>query len=408
MSESQFIPNPSQQQFIDWLKQQRAANVTASPERFAQFKSEFLQQLDKLSLTVPNQATDATTLFYSGKVDDRDAWRVAESLGEASNGKIITICQTELGKLANDRKYFEAVLNKVVDPREHPTQSADINKAIWDRASHRLASEAQGAVRTITANAKGDKVYASIELPELMRNPKVTQIDGIDHAELSVLRDKLQTQLGYTPERAMDVVRSRISVQSAIDLERTHGIKSVMHPELKQAQETLRAAAVDLQGSVQGKALAQSAQNLDAMQTPHGVGPPTETTRSTPTPVDPAKVARIQAAAKAAGIAGTAYGVYQGITDTQDAIATARSNREQWLRGSEAGADVAIRGAVTGIAGTGGGALGPPVARSPAPSPARSARSPGRSWWAAPLPWAPTISTKTPACSGSANTSAAR
>ncbi|MBT9550140.1 MAG: hypothetical protein IV088_04765 [Hydrogenophaga sp.] len=62
--------------------------------------------------------------------------------------------------------------------------------------------------------------------------------------------------------------------------------------------------------------------------------------------------------AKATGIAGAAYGVYQGVNDTRDAIDTARSNREQWVRGAEAGADVATRGAVTGVAGAGGGALG--------------------------------------------------
>ncbi|MDG5977762.1 hypothetical protein H010_21091 [Hydrogenophaga taeniospiralis CCUG 15921] len=61
---------------------------------------------------------------------------------------------------------------------------------------------------------------------------------------------------------------------------------------------------------------------------------------------------------KGLGIAGTAYGVYQGVNDTRDAIDQARSNREQWVRGGEAGADVAARGTVTGLAGAGGGALG--------------------------------------------------
>jgi hypothetical protein len=118
-----------------------------------------------------------------------------------------------------------------------------------------LASEAKGAAHTITPNHLGDKVYASVELPELMRKPNVTQIDGIDRTALADMCHQLRTQHGYTSDRAMDVVRSRISVQSAIDLEQTHGIKSMMHPELRQAQETLRAAPVDLQGSVDGRAL---------------------------------------------------------------------------------------------------------------------------------------------------------
>jgi hypothetical protein len=361
MSDQVLTPNQNQQQFLDWLKQQQSANVTASPQRYAQFKAEFLQRMDGLSLTIPNQRPDATTLFYSGKVDNRAAWQVAEPLAEASNGNIITIGQTELGRLANDKNFFQAALDDVIDPDKHSAQSADITKSLWDRASHRLASEAKGAVHTITPNAidDGEKTYARIELPELMRNPNVTQIDGIDRSALADMRHQLQTQHGYTPEQAMDVVRSRISVQSAIDLEQTHGIKSVMHPELRQAQETLRAAAVDLQGSVHGRALIQTAQNLDALQpqpprTSSAADPP----RQPPGGMDPDKLVRIQTAARAAGIAGTAYGVYQGVNDTRDAIDTARSTREQWVRGSEAGADVATRGAVTGIAGAGGGALG--------------------------------------------------
>ncbi len=100
MSGPEFTPNARQQALLDWLAEQVDQGVTASPERLAQFKAEFLQQLDGLKLTVPNQAPNATTLFYSGMVDDRQAWKVAEPLATASNGRIITIGQTELGRLA--------------------------------------------------------------------------------------------------------------------------------------------------------------------------------------------------------------------------------------------------------------------------------------------------------------------
>ena len=51
-------------------------------------------------------------------------------------------------------------------------------------------------------------------------------------------------------------------------------------------------------------------------------------------------------------MAGTVYGVAQGINETSDAVDQARSNREQWVRGGEASADVATRGTVTGAAAT--------------------------------------------------------
>jgi predicted ABC-type ATPase len=61
---------------------------------------------------------------------------------------------------------------------------------------------------------------------------------------------------------------------------------------------------------------------------------------------------------KALGVAGTAYGIYEGVNETRSAIEQAQSNREQWVRGAEATADGGVRSAVTGIAGAGGGALG--------------------------------------------------
>jgi len=64
---------------------------------------------------------------------------------------------------------------------------------------------------------------------------------------------------------------------------------------------------------------------------------------------------------KGLGVAGTAYGVAQGIIDTNDAIDLAKSNREQWVRGAEAGADVAARGVVTGAAATVGAIPGAAV-----------------------------------------------
>ena len=57
-----------QQETIQWLKQQRFENVTATPERLQQFKTELLEKLSELEVRVPGQAPDATTLLYSGRV----------------------------------------------------------------------------------------------------------------------------------------------------------------------------------------------------------------------------------------------------------------------------------------------------------------------------------------------------
>jgi hypothetical protein len=55
---------------------------------------------------------------------------------------------------------------------------------------------------------------------------------------------------------------------------------------------------------------------------------------------------------KAAGVLGTAYGAYEGKQQIDAAIDTARSNREQWVRGSEETANQGTKAVVTGTAAT--------------------------------------------------------
>lgn len=76
----------------------------------------------------------------------------------------------------------------------------------------------------------------------------------------------------------------------------------------------------------------------------------------------------VRPAVKAAGVLGTAYGAYDAKHQIDAATDTARSNREQWLRGGEEAANQTVKTAVTGTAATVGaipgaaaGALTSPV-----------------------------------------------
>lgn len=55
---------------------------------------------------------------------------------------------------------------------------------------------------------------------------------------------------------------------------------------------------------------------------------------------------------KAAGVLGTAYGAYDAKHQVDTAIDTARSNREQWVRGGKEAVNQAVKTAVTGTAAT--------------------------------------------------------
>ncbi|MEZ5664036.1 MAG: hypothetical protein R3E94_11000, partial [Burkholderiaceae bacterium] len=82
----------------------------------------------------------------------------------------------------------------------------------------------------------------------------------------------------------------------------------------------------------------------------------------------PAKGHGIRPTVKAAGALGTAYGAYDAKHQVDAAIDTARSSREQWVRGAEEVANQTVRTVVTGsaatvgsIPGAAGGALTSPV-----------------------------------------------
>ena len=76
----------------------------------------------------------------------------------------------------------------------------------------------------------------------------------------------------------------------------------------------------------------------------------------------------VPSAVKAAGVLGAAYGAYDAQQEIEAAIATARTPREQWLRGGEEAANQAAKTVVTGAAavvgampGAAAGALTSPV-----------------------------------------------
>ena len=55
---------------------------------------------------------------------------------------------------------------------------------------------------------------------------------------------------------------------------------------------------------------------------------------------------------KAAGVLGAAYGAYEGKQQIEAAIDTARSNREQWVRGADEAGNQGARAVITGTAAT--------------------------------------------------------
>src|SRR4051812_36171098 len=67
----------------------------------------------QVSVRPTGASPDAQTLLYSGKIGGVDAWTLAEPIGAASGGSIITISQTDAAKFLNSRE-FESALKAIV------------------------------------------------------------------------------------------------------------------------------------------------------------------------------------------------------------------------------------------------------------------------------------------------------
>ncbi len=63
---------------------------------------------------------------------------------------------------------------------------------LWDTVSENFAATAAGSVRTIIGAAGPEKTFAAVELPQLLRNPRVTDIDGIPTDFLRSLPEEMR------------------------------------------------------------------------------------------------------------------------------------------------------------------------------------------------------------------------
>lgn len=66
-----------------------------------------------------------------------------------------------------------------------------IANGIWDEISRRFARATSGDVRVLTSVDAVDGVFAKTELPELLKNPNVTTIEGIPRKQLLAMKERL-------------------------------------------------------------------------------------------------------------------------------------------------------------------------------------------------------------------------
>ncbi|MFV0678749.1 hypothetical protein [Ottowia sp.] len=386
-SERDLMPN--QQAVVDWLAEVAdQGSVGAYAGGAEQFRRDLMQRLDALPVRVPNQTSDAVTLLYSGPLGDqvRGGWEIAESIGRQSGGQVVTIGETPLGGLQNHRIFSEALKYAVGSDHAHlHTELMDGVRAdgsrvesVWDRGSRRLAMAAEGDVRTLTPSALDGKVFASVELPALLDNPNVSHVNGVP---VEAYRHIYQNTPGTVPDKLSRVneavqassyeLTREMRWREIPDTARGAGhfdvdtgqlfegtpYRSTPHVPADKANFNMRQGDPSLtpeqhQRMASGQQhLGQALEQIVPDGNPHGL--------------------RIRAGTvlKGLGLAGTAYGLYEGYGEFRDAVDNARSTRDLHVNGAEAAADLAVRGGVSGVAAAAGGAVGGAAGTLVAPGP---------------------------------------
>jgi len=238
-------------ELFDFVKDWRTANsisgdtpLTAAQLR--QFVGGLQTKLGDLVVRPAGWAPDANLLLYTGTVDNVPFWEIAKTIATESNGKLFYISNTPAGKLLLDSTFQREVAITIGGAIPDDTMRARIFSGEWsgDIRTSRYAVDdllslddfvsrdmiiktAQGDLKTFSALATGDRVFAQTELyAALFEAPGVTSIDGISkqtllklHSEMVV--EGMQNGLPWSvaSERALESVRKTVSTASAANMD---------------------------------------------------------------------------------------------------------------------------------------------------------------------------------------------
>ena len=160
-----------------------------------------LQDLKRLIAEVSIEGVGEPTILFSGS-SPQDIWfgDVTDALAREP-GNVRTIRSLEITQFLdlNTNRLLREKLQLLVggNPLERGSPSNEflngeigpdgkrIPNGIWDEISARFARETSGSVRVLMSPDKLDGVFAQTELPILLDNPAVTDIEGIPRTHLA-------------------------------------------------------------------------------------------------------------------------------------------------------------------------------------------------------------------------------
>ncbi|NJD07806.1 MAG: hypothetical protein FIA97_15120 [Methylococcaceae bacterium] len=179
-----------------------------------------IRLVNETSIAVRNAASDATTLLYSGAVDNlgTQAWQLVDAMKgkfvDAQGLKqVVTFADTAVTDLLADSRFQDALeaavgsdanqYNLIMDGKD-ASGNRVTNTGLWDIASKKFAESVVGDVRLIAPDGLGNSTFAQTELPALLENPNVTSIEGIPKSEFT--------------GKTIDEVFARVKTASLMDM----------------------------------------------------------------------------------------------------------------------------------------------------------------------------------------------
>ena len=113
----------TQQDIINFLGNFNPSGASLTTEQLGVLATQLRAQVSQLSVAVPNAASNAVTVLYSGQYGNGvHSGAVAEALAVANPGKIVTINQTKVAALLDSRNdaFYQALRATFMQRRQQP------------------------------------------------------------------------------------------------------------------------------------------------------------------------------------------------------------------------------------------------------------------------------------------------
>lgn len=167
-----------------------------------------LQDIQAIARQFSARASGEGGVLYSGPIGDVKSEAIAKELASRTGAPIIN--ETPRAQFLGDEKVARAIrdtaqkifMEQGVDPALAKSSASEflygnakaaarsatsLDGCLWGEASKEFAGSLRGDIKVVASAATPDRVFGQVEIPEVLRNPKVTSLGGEPIPKLQTL-----------------------------------------------------------------------------------------------------------------------------------------------------------------------------------------------------------------------------